>query len=212
REDAPLLEVETDKARVEIPSPMSGRVEKIHVQAGQTVKVGQVLVSFGGASATPGTKTAPTDGRAPSTAPPGAARQIQPSVGTVRVRDGPGPAAAAARRLGVGLRTVAGRGSGGRATDDDVRAAASGAKRPAAVPARATAAPERPEPARPAAERGPAKPLATVGLQAPPLPSFEQWGPVERQPLSHLRRTIAERMTLSATVIPHVTHFDKADI
>jgi pyruvate dehydrogenase E2 component (dihydrolipoamide acetyltransferase) len=46
----------------------------------------------------------------------------------------------------------------------------------------------------------------------PPLPRFEQWGPVERQPLSHLRRTIAERMTLSATVIPHVTHFDRADI
>src|SRR5439155_307894 len=37
-------------------------------------------------------------------------------------------------------------------------------------------------------------------------------GPVERQPLSHLRRTIAERMTLSATLIPHVTHFDRADI
>ncbi|PYM05735.1 MAG: branched-chain alpha-keto acid dehydrogenase subunit E2, partial [Candidatus Rokuibacteriota bacterium] len=46
REDAPLLEVETDKAQVEIPSPMSGRVEKIHVEAGQTVKVGQVLVTF----------------------------------------------------------------------------------------------------------------------------------------------------------------------
>src|SRR5207244_13169535 len=47
REDAPLLEVETDKAQVEIPSPMSGRVEKIHVEAGQTVKVGQVLVALG---------------------------------------------------------------------------------------------------------------------------------------------------------------------
>jgi pyruvate dehydrogenase E2 component (dihydrolipoamide acetyltransferase) len=46
----------------------------------------------------------------------------------------------------------------------------------------------------------------------PPLPKFEQWGEIERQPLSHLRRTIAERMTLSATVIPHVTHFDRADI
>jgi len=44
------------------------------------------------------------------------------------------------------------------------------------------------------------------------LPRFEQWGEVERQPLSHLRRTIAERMTLSANVIPHVTHFDRADI
>src|SRR5712691_6784431 len=46
REDAPLLEVETDKAQVEIPSPMSGRVERIHVEAGQTVKVGEVLVTF----------------------------------------------------------------------------------------------------------------------------------------------------------------------
>ncbi|MBI1848162.1 MAG: 2-oxo acid dehydrogenase subunit E2, partial [Candidatus Rokubacteria bacterium] len=45
-----------------------------------------------------------------------------------------------------------------------------------------------------------------------PLPRFEPWGPVERRPLSHLRRTIAERMTLSATLIPHVTHFDRADI
>jgi pyruvate dehydrogenase E2 component (dihydrolipoamide acetyltransferase) len=44
------------------------------------------------------------------------------------------------------------------------------------------------------------------------LPRFEQWGEVERQPLSHLRRTIAERMALSAAVIPHVTHFDRADI
>src|SRR5215470_20206991 len=45
-EDAPLLEVETDKAQVEIPSPMGGRVQTVHVQPGQTVKVGEVLVTF----------------------------------------------------------------------------------------------------------------------------------------------------------------------
>ena len=45
-EDAPLLEVETDKATVEIPSPFGGRVASIHVQPGQTVKVGEVLVTF----------------------------------------------------------------------------------------------------------------------------------------------------------------------
>jgi pyruvate dehydrogenase E2 component (dihydrolipoamide acetyltransferase) len=50
REDSPLLEVETDKAQVEIPSPFAGRVERIHVQPGQTVKVGQPLVSFGDAA------------------------------------------------------------------------------------------------------------------------------------------------------------------
>src|SRR5438128_12301969 len=59
REDAPLLEVETDKAQVEIPSPFGGRVEKIHVQPGQTVKVGQVLVTFadGGDGSSPARST-----------------------------------------------------------------------------------------------------------------------------------------------------------
>src|SRR5258705_58888 len=128
REDAPLLEVETDKAQVEIPSPIGGRVEKIHVTPGQTVKVGAVLVTF-------------SDNGAP-------------------------------------------------------------------VPAGGPAAPA----VRDAAPTGPPRPLAAIGLEPPPLPRFEQWGPVERAPLSHLRRTIAERMTLSATLIPHVTHFDRADI
>jgi len=63
-----------------------------------------------------------------------------------------------------------------------------------------------------AEQRAAPRPLAPVGVEPPPLPRFEQWGPVERQPLSHLRRTIAERMALAATVIPHVTHFDRADI
>src|SRR5213592_556908 len=97
REDAPLLEVETDKAQVEIPSPMSGRVDKIHVQAGQTVKVGQVLVSFGEASATPGTKTAPTDGRARQATPAAGARATPPPA--ARVTEGPVPATPATRRL-----------------------------------------------------------------------------------------------------------------
>src|SRR5262249_26266291 len=50
-EDAPLLEVETDKATVEIPSPFAGRVARIHVRPGQSVKVGDVLVSFDDAAA-----------------------------------------------------------------------------------------------------------------------------------------------------------------
>src|SRR6185312_5176325 len=144
REDAPLLEVETDKAQVEIPSPIGGRVEKIHVTPGQTVKVGAVLVTF-------------ADGATASA---------------------PSRAAAATPTAGV---------------------------------APAAARPPRPA-TREAAPPGPAKPLATIGLEPPPLPRFEQWGAVERVPLSHLRRTIAERMTLSATLIPHVTHFDRADI
>jgi hypothetical protein len=91
--------------------------------------------------------------------------------------------------------------------DDDVRAAAGPV---AGTPARGPAAAARPAAPEPAAVV--AKPLARVGVEPPALPSFEQWGPIERQPLSHLRRTIAERMTLSATLVPHVTHFDRADI
>src|SRR5262249_58418816 len=72
--------------------------------------------------------------------------------------------------------------------------------------------PGRPGGPRAGGRGAPAKPLAAVGLEPPSLPKFEQWGPVERQPLSHLFRTIAERMALSAALIPHVTHFDKADV
>ena len=212
-EDAPLLEVETDKAQVEIPSPIGGRVEKIHVTPGQTVKVGAVLVTFAdnGAPATataapPRTAPAPT---APMAPPP--ARASAPAGGPVAAT----PATRRlARELGVDLRAVPGSGPGGRVLDTDVRAAAGARPAPTAPTASAaSAAPPQPAAAtREPAPGGPAKPLAAVGLEPPPLPRFEQWGPIERQPLSHLRRTIAERMTLSATLVPHVTHFDRADI
>jgi pyruvate dehydrogenase E2 component (dihydrolipoamide acetyltransferase) len=112
-----------------------------------------------------------------------------------------------ARELGVDLRAVRGSGPGGRVLDGDVRAAAGGAAAPPEAPPEGAAAG-----LRAAAPPAPSKPLAVVGLEPPPLPRFEQWGPVERVALSHLRRTIAERMVLSATVVPHVTHFDRADI
>ena len=243
-EDAPLLEVETDKATVEIPSPFGGRVARIHVRPGQSVKVGDVLVTFddlvgsapgggGGAAGRPAGFGTPLAGEPPGRATPSPQRQPDAVAGTrgplaastttpadraggrptatvtaaAPVSVGPVAATPATRRLarelGVDLRMVRGTGPGGRVTDDDVRGL--GGARPRRAPA-AVAAGD-------AAERATvAKPLAAVGVEPPALPRFEQWGPVERQPLSHLRRTIAERMTLSATLIPHVTHFDRADI
>lgn len=194
REDTPLLEVETDKAQVEIPSPLGGRVEKIHVRPGETVRVGQVLVTFDdGDAGAPASRAA-----APAIAPTAPVRPASPAAPTVRHR--PVPATPSTRRLarelGVDLRTVTPTGAGGRVTEDDVRAAAGGG------------APSATAPSPP----GPARPLAPVAMEPPPLPRFEQWGPIERQPLSHLRRTIAERMALSAALVPHVTHFDRADI
>jgi len=198
-EDAPLLEVETDKAQVEIPSPIGGRVDRIHVSPGQTVKVGTVLVTFAddgtAARATASTALPAASGRAttPREPAPAVARTPGPVAATPAIRR-------LARELGVDLGGVRGTGPGGRIVEADVRGAAGNRR---AVPASAAPA------TKPA---GPAKPLASIGLEPPPLPRFEQWGPVERAPLSHLRRTIAERMTLSATLIPHVTHFDRADI
>jgi pyruvate dehydrogenase E2 component (dihydrolipoamide acetyltransferase) len=206
-EDAPLLEVETDKAKVEIPSPLGGRVEKIHVTPGQTVQVGAVLVTFadGVAGAPLSAARAATPPRRTAAGPAAPAPSAPPRSG------GPPPATPSTRRLarelGVDLTAVTGRGPGGRITDEDVRAHGGGRAAPSG--ATAPSAPRAPRPAEPA---GPAKPLAGVGLTPPALPRFEQWGPVERVPLSHLRRTIAERMALSASLIPHVTHFDRADI
>jgi pyruvate dehydrogenase E2 component (dihydrolipoamide acetyltransferase) len=172
----------------------------MHVSPNQTVRVGQVLVTF--ADAAGQTRTSVGNGGARQTAPERPAAPPRPAPST-----GPVPATPATRRLarelGVDLHSVRASGPGGRVTDADVRAAAAGSTAGHAAQAPATTA-TKPAPAT-------ARPLAMT-ITEPPLPRFEQWGEVERQPLSHLRRTIAERMTLSATVIPHVTHFDRADI
>ncbi len=211
-EDAPLVEVETDKAQVELPSPMAGRVEAVHVRPGQTVKVGAPLVSFaaaGSEQARPVASAGPARAAAPATGERSATTAGAPPAPAERSREmaeGPVPATPATRRLarelGIDLRAVRATGPGGRVGPEDVRAAA------AAGPSEAGSAAPGADEAVPAHRR----PLAAVGLEPPPLPRFEQWGPVEREPLSHLRRTIAERMALSAAVIPHVTHFDRADI
>src|SRR5215510_6703384 len=204
REDAPLLEVETDKATVEIPSPLSGRVEKIHVSPNQTVRVGDVLVTFADATApardgsvTPparraGTRTEAIAGAPAAPAEPGARRGPVPATPSTR---------RLARELGVDLHGVTATGPGGRVTDDDVRSATTRAAAPTVTPS-----------TREADASTTPRPLATPGLEAPALPNFEQWGPIERAPLTHLRRTIAERMALSAALVPHVAHFDRADI
>ncbi len=195
REDQVIFEVETDKAQVELPSPVSGRVAKVHVKPGETVKVGAVLITFDGIEAA-GSRVSPDP---TVSVPSGLIRPPAPS------GRGPVPATPATRRLarefGVDLATVTGTGPGGRITEADVRAAAG---EHAAAP---VSAPERPveveEPARPL-------PLPTVEL--PPLPRFEQWGPVEREPIRSVRRRTAEHMALAWAVIPYVTHFDQADI
>ncbi|MFQ5898341.1 MAG: dihydrolipoamide acetyltransferase family protein [Candidatus Methylomirabilia bacterium] len=193
KEDQLLLLVETEKAQIELPSPYGGRVAKIHIRPGERVKVGTVLFTFEelGKAAVPG----PT----PSAAPPPTVEPLAPRTGA------PAPASPATRRLarelGVDLASLRGSGPGGRITDEDVRAAAGGA--PAAAGAPAVAGFEAPPET---VERLP------LHVALPPLPRFEQWGAVEREALRAVRRRTAEHMALAWATIPHVTHFDQADI
>src|SRR5215470_20013956 len=98
-EDAPLLEVETDKAQVEIPSPMAGRIEKVHVAPHQTVRVGEVLVTFadGAAPATSDRAASASTARSarPQTSPP----PSPPPRPVSSERQGPVPATPSTRRL-----------------------------------------------------------------------------------------------------------------
>jgi pyruvate dehydrogenase E2 component (dihydrolipoamide acetyltransferase) len=196
REDQPILLVETEKAQVELPSPFGGRVAKVHVRPGQRVKVGSVLLSFGDGAReeTAASAAEPPVGGAGGDrlAPP--ARTIPPAATPATRR--------LARELGVDLASVKGTGPGGRITDDDVHAAARGAPTERAAPA---------GPARPADPAEAPRPLAAPA-ELPPLPRFEQWGPIEREPLQGVRRRSAEHLALAWSVIPHVTQHDQADI
>ena len=107
-EDAPLVEIQTDKATVEIPSPAAGVVTRILVEEGQVVPVGTLLVVIGG-----DTDAAP--GEEPVTAPAAQTKgRATPLVRKI------------AQELGVDLDALGGTGPQGRITEADVRAAAAG--------------------------------------------------------------------------------------
>jgi pyruvate/2-oxoglutarate dehydrogenase complex dihydrolipoamide acyltransferase (E2) component len=110
-EDAPLVEIATDKTTVEIPSPAAGLVSKILVAEGAVVPVGTVLVVIGGDAASEPPSNSLLQ------ASPAAAGRVQATPLVRRV----------AQELGVELEAVTPTGPGGRVTEDDVRAAAGGA-------------------------------------------------------------------------------------
>ena len=140
--DEPLVELETDKVTVEVPSPSAGTLEAIKVEAGQTVNVGAVLgsVAAGAGLAKGAAKPAAA---APAAAKPAAA----PAPAAAK---DPGPAARKAlAETGVNAASIQGSGKDGRVTKSDVQTAAA---RPAAAPA-APAAPHTPRDLGPREER-----------------------------------------------------------
>jgi len=219
-EDAPLVDVETDKAAVTIPSPRGGKVIATTGEVGDVVEAGQVIavIDDGTAAAAAPTGRAaeetpaglpeaePEPAPAAAAAPPSRRAETQPNSA---VPGRPVPAAPATRRLarelGVDINALAGSGPGGRVLPDDVRAAASGeaAPQPAAPAVRA----ESPQ-TRAAADAGAMIPF--VDLE--PLPDFSEQGEVEVEPLRSIRRKVARKMTTSMVLVPHVAHMDEADV
>jgi pyruvate dehydrogenase E2 component (dihydrolipoyllysine-residue acetyltransferase) len=119
-EDDPLVEVQTDKATVEIPSPASGRVARILVPEGEVVAVGTVLVVIGEDGAAAGSSVPAVKKLTLAEPPPAPARPTgAPVRATPLVRR-------IATELGVDLEGVAGTGPQGRVTEEDVRDAAAG--------------------------------------------------------------------------------------
>ncbi|HNR35962.1 MAG TPA: 2-oxo acid dehydrogenase subunit E2 [Candidatus Hydrogenedentes bacterium] len=198
--DQPVIEVETDKAVLEIPSSVAGKVLEIRVQVGKTVAVGEVVLviepaASGSAPQPPGPiKSATTASISPRTAsPPPVASPVSVALEPPHRPTGTVLAAPSVRRLagelGVSIEEVAGSGAHGRITAEDVRAFA---QQRAAGPA----------------------PDATPALEEQPAPGtdHDRWGIVERQPMNAIRRKTALHMTNAWRNIPHVTHFDHADI
>ncbi|MGA2404919.1 MAG: 2-oxo acid dehydrogenase subunit E2 [Syntrophobacteraceae bacterium] len=213
-----MLIVETDKATAEIPSPVTGIVKEIRVKSGQTVRVGEVLMVFlkegesveEAKAPPPKTPEEKREVRAPEEKEKKAeafverteavSGKIEAEKAPARPPEGPVPAAPSTRRLarelGIDISQVKPSGPGGRVTTEDVRAFAEGARRPKAEEAPAEAEEKKP----------PAPP------ETPDIPEFDRIGPVERSPLRSVRRTIAKRLAIAWSQIPHVTHADVADL
>ena len=185
--DQPLLKVETDKAVVELPSPRAGTILKLHADADAAIFVGDPLVTIGEAGEDAGVEPAGDAEPAPEapSAPPVEAEAPAPAVAARRPLATP-RTRALARKLGVDLASVQGTGSGGRITDEDVQQAKDGGG----------SAPDRTAAAAPPA-----------GVSASTVD-----GEVERVPITHLRKVIANAMRYSKQHSAHVTHVDEADV
>ena len=209
-----VLEVETDKAVIEVPCPPGGVIQEVLVKKGETVNVGQALMSLSSSESQP--ETAKPAAPSPVTESVAAAKP-SPVVETnetvavaqsVAAAQPPAPVAASngeatnntlasdvinpagpavrrlARELGVDLGRVSGSGPSGRIVREDVVAAVRRAGGQAGSNSRT---------------------VRSGGEQ-------DDWGPIHREKMSRMRKTIATNMVRSVATIPHLTNFDDADV
>jgi len=206
--DASLVTLESDKATMDVPSPVAGTVAELKVKVGDRVREGSVIllleesgraVGAAAPTAAPPQAAIPTAPQAaiPTAPPPAAPARAPTSIPPLPVptngRAHASPAVrAVARELGVDLSRVAGSGPHGRILREDVHRFVKevvGGASPVAAP-------------------------AGGGLDLLPWPKvdFARFGPVEARPLSRIRKISAANLARNWVMIPHVTQHEEADI
>jgi 2-oxoglutarate dehydrogenase E2 component (dihydrolipoamide succinyltransferase) len=217
--DEPLLEISTDKVDTEVPSPGAGVVGQIRVQEGETVPVGTVIATIVPAGAevpvAPAAPPAPAveapeaaeeEAPAAAPAPPPPAEAAEPAATEEVAEDGRAEARAfvspvvarIAAEHGIDVSAVPGTGRGGRVTKKDILTfIESGAPAPAPMKVR-----EAPPPVA-------APPAA---LAAPPMPRAEPVAGETVEPMSVMRKAIAEHMVRSKQTSAHVTTVFEIDM
>ena len=194
--DDPLITLESDKASMEVPAPIAGTVQELYVTVGDLVSEGRPILALeagDGALAQPpslvGQQEPPLAAQPPPSPAALAPVDRAPIVDFDRVHASPS-VRRAARELGVDLAKIKGTGEKGRITKEDVIAFLKG-------------------PAMPAA---PAQVPAGAGIPEIPPQDFARFGPVEKKPLSRIKRISGPHLHRAWLNLPHVTQQDEADI
>jgi pyruvate dehydrogenase E2 component (dihydrolipoamide acetyltransferase) len=214
--DQPVVELETDKATIEVPSSVAGKITAVNVKAGEKVKVGQVVLTVednGHAAAEPAAKTAAATPAAPAESPAATETKTE----TRREEPAPQEKPAAAAKTGSVVDFSSGRpaASGDRASAGAAIAAAPSVRRYArelgvdigqvtgSGPGGRIGAQDVKQHVK--------ETFTTPGGKPAALPDFSKWGDVEVTPMSNIRRKTAEHLSI-AWQAPHVTQYDKADM
>ncbi|MBN9008109.1 MAG: dihydrolipoyllysine-residue acetyltransferase [Rhizobiales bacterium] len=195
--DDPLITLESDKATMEVPSSIAGKIADILVKQGDRVSQGIAIVTVeadGASAAAPAPAAAPVS---PALAAPvSPAQKAAPAEATgPAIADFSGVHASPgvrrlARELGVDLTKLAGTGEKGRVTKDDLKASLAGTG------------------------KGNADAVMSGGSGIPEIPAvdFSRFGPIETKALVRIKRISGPFLHRAWLNIPHVTHNDDADI
>ena len=204
--DQGVIEIETDKATIEVPSSVEGKIVEVKVKTGDKVKVGDILIKVESTSVAPAEKKKSDEVKEKKEEPAkedkteqksenrdGEVEEMKPGEHDDQppILRGSAPAAPSVRRiareLGVDINKVPGSGEDGRISMDDVKAY---------VKKRMQGKDES----------------IGLGIKKEALPDFSKYGKIERVAMSKIREKTATHLSYAWSVIPHVTQFDKTDI